>query len=83
MADFSYPIRACVADNEYRRFFTWFSNDMVAIWTRTMEISQIIHDISTLSEFNALLAEHGIQAIGSGRRRKQEREQRELFEVVF
>jgi hypothetical protein len=73
-------IRACATCPPYRIVLSWFADDSVWRLDRLTGASQEVGAADTLSEFNALLVEHGIQAIGAGRRRKQERE---LFEMVF
>jgi hypothetical protein len=73
-------IRACATCPPYRIILSWLADDTVWRLDRLTRDARCVGQADTLSEFNALLAEHGIQAIGTGRRRKQERE---LFEMVF
>lgn len=73
-------IRACATCPPYRIVLSWLDDDSVWRLDRLTGGAQEVGTADTLAEFNTLLAEHGIQAIGSGRRRKQERE---LFEMVF
>jgi hypothetical protein len=63
-------IRACVANQDFSRFFTWYRSGKVLFWMRGMDVAAH-YQANTVAEFNALLATKNIPGLspkGAGKR---------------
>lgn len=58
-------IRACVARQDFERFFTWYKSGKVPFWMRGLDVAGVEH-ASTVAQFNAILERHGIVGLRGG-----------------
>lgn len=61
-------MRACVSDDKYEQFFTWYDDNIAEAWRRDSGVYATGTAIYTRDDFNEFLATFEVAPLGSGRR---------------